>query len=177
MQKILRSLAFLILTTGFAWGAFVPAGTASPAIHVPKPGRIGASPSLPRVRISQPAKPISPIPRPAAVPVMPVQPIQIQLLPIPTVRVREVTSGRSMLPRTIGSIMYQAPIAVGKPKLTLFSWVSPRPIIDNRWRPAGLIPVGPYQTLTAAGWWRPWTTPSPSDIFRSRLATMVVEKK
>lgn len=177
MQKFLRSLTLLLLTAGFAWGAFIPVGAASPTIHVPKPGRIGASPSLPRVRISQPARPISPIPRPAAVPVMPVQPMQVQSMPIPTVRVREVTPGRSMLPRTIGSIMYQAPIAVGKPKLTLFSWASPTPIIDNRWRPAGLIPVGPYQHLTVAGWYRPWTTPSPADVFRSRLATMMVEKK
>ncbi len=177
MQKILRPLGILFLAAGCAWGAFLPMAAASPAIHVPKPGRIGASPSLPRVRISQPAKPISPIPRPAAVPVMPVQPVQVQPMPIPRVHVQEVTPGRSMLPRTIGSIMYQAPIAVGKPKLTLFSWASPRPIIDNRWRPTGLIPVGPYQTLTAAGWWKPWTTPSPADVFRSRLATMMVEKK
>lgn len=177
MTVLLRSLKLILLAAGFVCGTFYPMAAASPAIHVPKPGRIGASPSLPRVRISQPPKPLSPIPRPAAVPVAPLHPVQVQALPIPQVRVREVTPGRSMLPRTIGSIMVQAPLAVGKPRLTLFSWASPRPIIDNRWQPAGLIPVGPYHTLTAAGWYRPWTTPGPADIFRSRLAILQVEKK
>ena len=177
-MKLLRSLQILFFVAGLVCNTFViPLAGASPAIHVPKPGRIGASPSLPRVRAPHTVKPLSPIPRPSAVPVMPVRPVQVQPLPIPRVRVREVTPGRSLLPRTIGSIMYKAPLAVGKPRLTLFSWASPVPIIDSRWRPAGLIPVGPYHTLTAAGWWRPWTTPTPADLFRSRLAILQEEKK
>ena len=177
MQKLLRSLTYLLFAAGILCGTLPIMAAASPAIHVPKPGRIGASPSLPRVRISHPVKPMSPIPRPAATPVAPTRPVLVQPLPIPRVQVREVTPGRSMLPRTIGSIIYKAPLAVGKPRLTLFSWASPTPIIDNRWHTAGLIPVGPYHTLTAAGWYKPWTTPGPDDIFRSRLATLQVDKK